>query len=139
MEEPHGLSTVSFSFGEPRLAASVQAMDNTGRMSERESNHHSTSLGSTDASLGLRLAGTNVAATTAAEEALLSLRREAVLLIGFLAQDDRMLLDRLHRAGRADAVASITGRSSIAQASCEAKAMLAELDELLAETAATVC
>ena len=138
MEEPHGLSTVSFVIGSPRLAAGVQPGDTTCLMSERDHNHHATTHGST-AAPELRLAGTNVAATTAAEQAMLTLHQQTVLLIGILAQDDRMLRDRLDRTGRSDVVTSITGRSSIAQASHDVQAMLAELDELLAETAATVC
>ena len=139
MEEPHGLSTVSFVIGSPRLAAGVQSRDTMDFMSERDHNHHATTHGSTAAPLELRLAGTNVAATTAAEQAMLTLHQQTVLLIGILAQDDRMLRDRLDRTGRSDVVTSITGRSSIAQASHDVQAMLAELDELLAETAATVC
>ena len=88
--------------------------------------------------LELRLAGTSVGTTTPSEVAMLELRCEVVLILGVLRHDGRLLSERLQRSGRSDAVATITGSSSIEKAVTNAQAILRELDDLLAETVAPV-
>lgn len=114
------------------LAAGRESRENVGAMTEREPSNKSDAGELFNTAPELRLAGTPAGETTAAERTMFRLRMQAVLVLGSLRQDARMIEDRLERSGRIDAVRAVTGSSALESAAVETEVLIHELDELLA-------
>ena len=132
MHEVHHFSTDQRLGDLARLAASEDSPDNSAQMSEQKTSPR-TDANTSDVGPLLRLAGTPAGEPTDAEKRVLELRSNAVLILGSLRRDSRMLCERLERAGRTDPVQQITGTSSLDAAASGTEEIIQNLDELLLE------
>ena len=138
MHEVHRFSTKKSTDGLTGLAQDPVTPDNGALMSEQKTSPKSTL--STDDAIApvLRLAGTPAGEPSIAEKRVLELRNRAVLVLGSLKQESRMLQERLERAGRYDPVKRVTGSSALDVAAEGTQSMIEDLDELLLEVGETV-
>lgn len=138
MREVHGFSTNGVLGNTSPLAVAEACQENGGLMSEQKTSPHQANATAPDESGPLlRLAGTLAGEPSEAERCVLELRSNAVLVLGSLRRDSRMLNDRLQRAGRIDPVKKITGASSLDTAANSTQELIQDLDELLVEFAET--
>ena len=138
MHEVHRFSTDQSLGDLSRLAASEDSPDNRDLMSEQKTSHRANETTSEEFGPLLRLAGTPAGEPTDAEKRVLELRSNAVLVLGSLRRDSRMICERLERAGRTDPVQQITGTSSLDAAANGTEEIIQNLDELLLEVGETV-
>ena len=138
MHEVHRFSTKKSPGDSGGLAHGPDTPDNGALMSEQKTSPQSTLSAREAKAPVLRLAGTPAGEPSDAEKRVLELRNRAVLVLGSLKHDSRMLEDRLQRAGRYDPVKRVTGSSALDTAAKGAQALIEDLDELLLEVGETV-
>lgn len=120
------------------LADGPVSADNGDHMSDQKTSQQAKAAAKDESGPLLRLAGTLAGEPTDAEKRVLELRSRAVLVLGSLRRDSRMLSERLERAGRFDPVKIVTGASALDVAANGTEELIQNLDELLLEVGDSV-